>query len=184
MDTLIGAVREAAMNSPAVIVAPSAAPAPAPVAPAPAMTAERLASDHPGPVAEIRTAAATAERNRILGIQAAAFPGQEALAAELIADGMTSPGDAALRFNKAEKDKGGQRLQALAAADPKVPAAPTTANPTTPAQPQAQVEQTEDGWRAEYAASSELKSEFATATDYVAFKRAESGGKVKILRRK
>src|SRR4051812_28967347 len=42
---------------------------------------------------------ARAERTRVLGIQAAAFAGQEALAKEMIDDGKTSPGEAALRFN-------------------------------------------------------------------------------------
>jgi hypothetical protein len=147
------------------------------------MTAERMAAEHPGIVAEMRGAAATEERNRILGIQAAAFAGQEALAAELIADGKTSPGEAALRFNKAEREKGGQRLHALAAADPKVPAAPTTANPPS-AEPKTTFENNEDGWKAEYAATAALKSEFLTESDYVAFKKADARGGVKILSRK
>lgn len=178
MQTLLGAVQEAAMNNTADPATTAAAPA-APVA----MTAERLRADHPGLIAEMCAAAATTERERVLGIQAAAFAGQEALASELIADGKTSPGDAALRFNKAEKDKGGQRLTALAASDPKVPAAPTTANPPAPVSATS-YEQTEEGWKAEYAAKPELKSEFVTEADYVAFKKADARGGVKVLARK
>jgi signal peptide peptidase SppA len=47
---------------------------------------------------------AKAERERIAGIEKAAFPKQEVLKERLINDGKTSPGEAAIQFNAAQKE--------------------------------------------------------------------------------
>lgn len=71
------------------------------------MDRTELAAAHPALLeailAEGRTAGASAERARILGIEAAAIPGHEALVATLKAEGSASPGDAALQILAAEK---------------------------------------------------------------------------------
>lgn len=119
------------------------------------------------------------ERARVLGIQAAAFPGQEALAAELVADGRTTPEQAALRFNQALKASGGGTA-ALARMDRhvKVPA-----NQRGAAVAAAAVPQTAEGWKAEYAASAALQDEFATADAYAAYMAGTKDGRIRILRK-
>ena len=131
-------------------------------------------------------AAAKAERERIAAIQAAAFAGQETLAAELIADGRTTAAEAALRFNQDLKAKGPDHVAALRAMDAhaRVPANPTggASAATTEAVPQ-----TDDGWKAEFnaqtPAGAALRAEFGAEANYLAFKRADAGGKVRILKR-
>jgi signal peptide peptidase SppA len=61
-------------------------------------------------LAEGREQGATAERERIKGVRAAALPGHEALVETLMCDGKTSPGDAALQVNGAERQKMSGRL--------------------------------------------------------------------------
>lgn len=128
---------------------------------------------------------AQAERERITGIQEKArfAPGHDALVAEMIADGKTTPDQAAGRLLEASAAIRGQKAQGLADADKDVAAiaaAPRGDDPAADAA-QPQVEQSEDGWKAEFGASKALQAEFATASDYVAFKRAEATGKVRIL---
>lgn len=122
--------------------------------------------------------AAKHERERITGIQSAMFPGQEALAAQLIADGSTSVGDAALAFNKAERAKGGQQLAAIEAMDKQVqvPAAPTVQQPGGQA-----TAATPDEWKAEYQKSAELKAEFGSEAAYVAYQEGVASGRIRIL---
>ena len=51
-----------------------------------------------------KTDGATAERARIAGIESSAFTGQDDLKKQLIADGTTTAGDAAIQFNSAQKE--------------------------------------------------------------------------------
>lgn len=76
--------------------------------------------------AEGVTEGAKTERERILGIQAAAFAGQEKLVADLIQSG-ASLGDAALALNKAQKEKATAHIDALRAADSRVAGVTSTA---------------------------------------------------------
>ena len=107
--------------------------------------------------AEGAEGAAVAERERILGIQDAAFVGQETEARAMIDDGATTPAQAALAFNAALKAKGPDHVAALRAADARVrvPANPSAAGGADT--PQAAVPQTEEGWREEYANSEALQ---------------------------
>ncbi len=73
---------------------------------------------------EARTAAATAERERILAVEANAMPGHEKLLAEMRADGKTSGPEAAQRILAAEKARTAQVASDLAADAP--PAAPAS----------------------------------------------------------
>jgi len=148
-------------------------PAAAPVAAVPASPAPAAAP--PVDAAAI----AQAERERVLGIQNAAFAGQEAMAADFIARG-TSVGEAAIAFNAALKAKGPDHVAALRAMDAQVR---VPANPSAGAggdKPKA-VPQTADGWKAEFAGSAELQAEFGSEADYVAFKTGTAKGAVRIL---
>lgn len=147
-------------------------------------TIEGLRRDHPALVQELMAAGATAERERILGIEKIALPGHDALVAEMKADGKTTPDQAAGRILQAEKAAREQRAQALADADKsmaKVTPAPVAgAGADVPdSKPKAS---TPDGWKAEYAASEDLQGEFASADSYVAFKEAEKAGVARINR--
>lgn len=94
-----------------------------------AMNRDELQAAHPELVQSLldegRSEGASAERERILGIEATAMPGHEALIAELKADGKTTPDQAAGRVLKAEKAKLQGSADALSNdAPPPVPAQP------------------------------------------------------------
>jgi hypothetical protein len=141
-----------------------------------------LASAYPDLCAAIRVEGATAERNRILGIEAHTMPGHEKLIADMKADPNVTPDQAAGRLLAAHRAgmaaqlKGLQDVETLTG---KVPAAPSSA----PSAPSSESEKatTPEGWKAEYEASAKLQEEFATAEDYVAIKKAESRGNVRVL---
>lgn len=107
--------------------------------PDPTISRESLERDHTALFAQLRsdfmTAGATAERERILGIEAHAMPGHEALIAALKADGKTNPDQAAAQVLAAEKGKLKATAAALAA---DAPAPVPAANEAAPAaKPQA-----------------------------------------------
>jgi signal peptide peptidase SppA len=120
---------------------------------------------------------AIAERERIEGINAQMFPGQEALASEMIKDGKTTPGEAAIRFNAAEKQTRiieGKKIaddmpEAVVETEPKAKVEPNEPEAKTPEQ--------------EFEASGELKAEFGDVETYKAFLSANSAGQVKTLKR-
>ena len=101
------------------------------------MTPEQLATDHPEAVALIRTHAASAERERIAAVEGQLIPGHEALISSLKFDGVTTPGDAAMAVNAAEKQNRAAHAQALASEAPAplalVPAKTIEDKPTQPA---------------------------------------------------
>jgi signal peptide peptidase SppA len=134
--------------------------------------------------AAARVEGATAERERILGIEKIAVAGHETVVAEMKADGKTTPEAAAMRILEAEKATRGKRLDTIKAVETegsKVPAvavadpgAAQTAKPkaSTPAE-----------WEAEYAADAKLQAEFPDAKSYAAFQKADAAGKVRILKK-
>lgn len=128
--------------------------------------------------------AVKAERSRVLGIAAAAFPGQEKLAASLIESG-ASLGEAALAFNADHKAKGAKvmaNLEADEAAVKGLRSEPAN-GAEAPKNPLAGL-QGEALWKAEYSGSAELQAEFGSEPSYVSFKRAEANGRVRILNKK
>lgn len=153
----------------------AAAPAATAAATVPATAAAPAAAD--------QASAVQAERSRILGIQQAAFPGQEAMAAGFIADG-TSVGDAALAFNRDLKAKGPDHVAALRAADAhvKVPANLTAAGGGAEGAGAKAVPQNADGWKAEYEASAELQAEFPTVAAYLGYRQGAAAGRVRVLK--
>ena len=107
---------EPASGDPIVTANPDAPPEPTGVELTPAIVAER----HPDFVAAWRQEGATAERERILAIQALSIPGHEALIASCVAEAECTPAAAALRVLQAQRaqrdaaDEGrATRLQAL-----------------------------------------------------------------------
>jgi hypothetical protein len=64
----------------------------------------RLTPEHETALAKARQDGAAAERDRIAGVRAAGLPGHDALIERLAADGHTSPGEAALAVNSAERE--------------------------------------------------------------------------------
>lgn len=77
------------------------------------VTLAELATAYPDLCAQLRTDGATAERTRILAIEAAALPGHEALVAEMKADPAVTADMAAGRLLNAEKQLRAGQLQAV-----------------------------------------------------------------------
>lgn len=164
---------------------PAAAP-PAAAAPSAAKTetSADLAAAFPALVAQIRTEAATAERERILAIEGIAVAGHDDLIKACKADGKTTVEQAAMKILTAEKQTRTSQLAAIKGVETeggKVPASPaasapgeTTTKATTP-----------EGWKAEYEAQDpageKLRGEFPTVESYVACMKAEASGRVRRL---
>jgi hypothetical protein len=92
-------------------------------------TAAELASAFPDLVSSIRSEAATAERQRIIGIEQIAVAGHDKLVTEMKADPAVTPEKAAVRILEAEKAARGQRMAAIKGVEDeaagKAPATPT-----------------------------------------------------------
>lgn len=82
------------------------------------LTAEQVATEHPQIAAVFRAEGATAERDRIQGIESQLIPGHDALINTLKFDGKTTPGDAAQAVLSAEKSLRHQAATALASDAP------------------------------------------------------------------
>lgn len=120
-----------------------------------------------------------ADRNRMAALDALALKAGPA-AAEIITaakkDG-TSAEAAALAIINAGAHLPAAVTAALLADDRTA----AGATPAVPGSGSSTAAQDPDGWKAEYAANPKLQADFATAADYVAFKKADSRGAVKIL---
>lgn len=137
-----------------------------------AVTVEGLRAEHGELIATIEKDAATAERERILGIEANALPGHEKLVAEMKADGKTSPAEAAVRILAVEKTKAADRQKGLEALDRA--AAGVESAPIAGAEGKASASTPEE-WRAEWAKDSKLQAEYPTAESYIATMKKETG---------
>lgn len=160
-------------------------------APAKIETADALKAAYPALCESIATGAkvegATAERERIAGIDKLGMKGHEALVAEMKADG-TSVEQAAMKLIGAENALRDAQLAGVKSVEDKT--GKIVAAPLSDTTAQASVTSSAtspDGWATEYAAENaagaKLRSEFSTKEDYVAFKQAEAAGKVRILRK-
>ncbi len=132
-----------------------------------------------------RQEGAAAECARIKGVLAVSLPGHEKLVNTLAFDGKTTGPEAAAQVLQAEQKKLGKTAEDLAAdaavlngkpaptpaADPAAAAAPVV-DPNLPIE-----ERCEKEWNAD----AKLRGEFTDLAAYTAFKKAESGGRVKIL---
>lgn len=125
---------------------------------------------------------AEAERARIAGIEAAALPGYEKIIAAHKADPSKTGADAAMAIIAAEKAARGSQLQALDKDEEQVRVRSQPANPTASADAPALAGKSGvDLWKAEFAGSKDLQAEFASESDYLAFKQASAAGQVKVL---
>lgn len=149
------------------------------------ITRETIERDHPEIAAALReegvAAGATAERERILAVEAQLLPGHEKLIAALKADGKTTGAEAAVQILAAEKAAGAAKAQALAedAPQPVGAAASATGAPAGEADLSPE-EKAEKKWNSD----ATLRAEFGdNKAAYLAFLKAESTGKVRVLSR-
>lgn len=133
-----------------------------------------------------RTEGATAERERILGIEQAALPGHDALVAKLKADPTVSIGEAALQINAAERGLRTAAGKAIANVEDATRGVRADASSDhRGATPEGGSKAaTPEGWKAEYAASADLQRQFPSEASYVSYRKADAAGRVHILDRK
>lgn len=137
--------------------------------------------EHAKALDEARTSAAKAERERILGIEANAIPGHEKLVAELKADGVTTPDQAAARILQAERAKGPAYLGARQRED--VALGKAAAGGTATGDDPAATGTLEERAKAAWAADEKLQAEFGTIERFLAFRKREARGEIRLLRR-
>lgn len=150
-------------------------------------TMAALTAAYPQLCGAVRAEGATAERDRLVGIEAlgAQMKGHEALIAAMKADGSVTVEQAAVRLVGAENALREGQLKGIKDVENhtgKVAAAPQ-ASAGAGAEPPKSGATTPEGWATEYAAETPagvaLRAEFPTKETYVAFKTNES--KVRIF---
>lgn len=131
-------------------------------------------------LAAARTEGATAENARVQAVQEQLIPGHEALIQTLMFDGSTSGPEAAVQIVNAEKSARQSTLASIQADAPAPVAQPANDPVAAPAPPNAAP--LEERAQAEWDASGELRAEFGSQFGaYLAFKKAEEAGQVKVL---
>lgn len=133
-----------------------------------ALTLGELQAANPALVQAISADASTAERTRILAIEAQAMPGHEALVATLKADGKTTAPEAAVQILAAERAVLGVKAGALKSEAPAAVAnAATPADkPAAPAADAPLDERAKAKWEKDEALRTEFGSDFATFLAY------------------
>lgn len=131
---------------------------------------------------------AAAERARIQGVQQTVLPGHEALVQTLMFDGKTTPGEAAGQVVTAERQKRGQRVENLgadaAAAAARAAAAPATGTEKPDAGKKPDVDPNmplEERCKALWASDPDIRAEFGTVEEYIAFEKATASGQARIF---
>lgn len=129
---------------------------------------------------EARAKGATAERARILAVEAQALPGHEALIAHLKADGVTTGEQAAMAVLAAERAGNGQRLDKLFADAPApVPhAAAPEPGDTLAAEAALPVE---ERCARQWARDTALAGEFSSVEAFTAYARSIESGRARVL---
>lgn len=154
------------------------------------MTREQIAADYPE-IAEAfraegragvdlgaaRAEGAAAELQRVKDVQAASLPGHEALIATLMFDGVTTGAQAALKVLAAERTKRGDKLAALQA-DAAVAVTTAAASPDADKKTD-ETMPLEDRCRAEWQSDPTVRADFGDVDEYIAFRKAETGGRIK-----
>lgn len=130
--------------------------------------------------AEAETAV-KADRERIASLDklAVKVSGNEQgmkIIADAKSDGSTAA-DTALKLAEADCFAKGSVIGSIMADD----ASATAAVPASPGGVAVQTPQTPDGWKAEWEASADLQASYPKVEHYVSFKKAEAGGRVRIL---
>lgn len=160
----------------------------APDAQKPEINREYLAANHPDLVAALQGEGATAERARILDVQAQcrAIPGHDALMATLMADGVTTGPMAAVAILAAEHELAGNRRTALAAdrIDPVPHAAAPDAEAEAAAEAAADADlPVEARCEKQWKASAALQKEYSSLAAFVAFTKATQSGRARVLKK-
>jgi len=144
------------------------------------LTLDSVRADYPAIATAFAAEGATAERGRILGIEANALPGHDALITTLKADGTTTPEQAAVQVLNAERGKGPAAMDAIAAAVEDVPAVaadPVVSKPAADANAPVE-ERAKVAWDSE----ADLRAEFANDFEcYLAGAKATDDGRAQIL---
>lgn len=126
------------------------------------------------------------EMNRIKGVQAQLVPGHDDLIAEMMFDGKTQPGDAAMRVLDAERAAMASGLEQRRAALKTVPARPPVddAGGAQLAGVDLSKLSVEERAKSQWEADAELRSEFNSDYDaYLAFEKANGAKLVKVLKK-
>lgn len=153
---------------------------------APVITREYLAANHADLIAALQSEGATAERNRMLEVQAQSMPGHEALIATLMADGVTNGPQAAMQILAAEKTLREQRIKDFRAdgLKPVAFAPPSTAAEDAAAGKPAETVDTnvpvETRCKAAWEADAALHKEFTSLAAYTAFTKASEAGQARL----
>lgn len=148
-----------------------------------AMNLEELRAAHPDLCASLleegRIAGATAERQRILDVEAQALPGHEALVAQFKADGKTTAAEAAVAILAAERAVCAGRAEQIAAGAQK-----PVEHAAAPVDAQAAEDKTlpiEQRAQAKWDADAQLRAEFGAFETYLAYAKAHDAGTVRVL---
>jgi hypothetical protein len=127
-------------------------------------------------------AGAAAERARLIGIEAHALPGHEALIAACKADATCTPDQAAGRILAAERKIRDDQMKGIAGVEQhtgKIAAAVTTVATSATG---AAVPQTAEGWKAEWARIPDLQADFRSADAYAAYAQGVADGRIRVLK--
>jgi len=155
---------------------------------APAITRESLERDNPALFAQLRgefgAAGAQAERDRIASVRAQSLPGHEKLIEQLATDGKTTGAEAAQAVLAAERSARLAHANAFAGDAPQP--APASSAPAVSAGAAAQDKSLpiEQRAKAEWDAKPEVRGEFASFESYLALRKAEESGRVRVLGKK
>lgn len=151
-----------------------------------AITVDVIQAEHPAVaealIAQGREEGATAERERIRGIEAVALPGYEALVGAAKFDGRSSGEQVAARIVAAQKQ---DQVRALAAIREQAPEpVPAAAAPVAETQQSSDADlPVEDRARRQYDADAKIRAEFPTLAGFTAYLRASESGRARILRK-
>jgi signal peptide peptidase SppA len=146
-----------------------------------------LKKDHPELAASIAAEAAAAERARIQGVLGVALPGHEALVEDMAFDGRTSPGDAALAVNTAERTALKTAGATLRAERPAAVVGASLGDPLAAAAAAAAEKQAEPTGTVEERArttwdrDASLRNEFVSVESFTSWFKANDRGAIKVL---
>lgn len=148
---------------------------------APEITLELIKAQYPDIAKALKEEGVTAENQRIKDVRAKLVPGHEALIETMAFDGKSTGADAALAIVAAE-----QQIRANAAESFKREAPPVVppVNNDTPEEVENKNAPIEDRAKLAWDKSPEVREEFRTFSAYLAFRKAEAAGQVKILGQK
>lgn len=152
-----------------------------------AINADFIATHFPDAAAALRAEGIKAEASRLASIEDQAVPGYDKIIAAMKADTSKTGADAAMAIIAAQKKERAAMMASLSADEEKVkglrsqPSNGVT-DPATDSGNAISGLKGEALWKAEYDRSEKLQGEFASQSEYLALKRAESSGLVKRLK--